>query len=414
MTMKKMILCICTLALLAVACRKEEFQQAPYGEKVPFTDTVKHDVKTLVSMSASHRLLYAAWQKSTVDEAILAALGKTGQVTVFAPDDAAMRAAGFDEAAIAAATPAEMDSLVLLHVVINKLDTVMLGSLNSNIMAFTLLKHHTKLEQVRGVGVVSGRWEPYRFRQYVSIRNGHLWMNGKDAGNAKPQAGTNGILWPISKVAERPRLGLLEFLRSDPRFSIYTNIVHMSDSAWEVLTEGMGYMRDTYVWLVPQDPNYVQADAIFAPTNEAFRKAGFNTVEDLWQLNERSLPFFDWNSYEQIGGLVTDSLLTYHAWGRFYSGTGSWGRGATVPAVFFSDDLRNEFLHDFDVVAFANLGNIAAFTNPLEFTNQGGQVTVKVKGATQPAATIVEKDILTFEGPVHVVDQLILSNKVQF
>lgn len=414
MTMKRTILCICALALLAVACRKEEFQQAPFGEKVPFTDTVKHDVKTLVSMSPSHRLLYAAWQKSKADSAISAALGKTGQVTVFAPDDAAMRAAGFDEAAIAAAPSAEMDSLVLSHIVINKLDSAMTATLDGNMMAFTLLSHNRKMEQVKGVGVVSPGWKPYRIRQYISIKGGHLMMNGKDAGTGKLVAGTNGIFWPVTRVAERPRQSLMDILRNDPRFSIYYGIIEKSDIEYEILTEYMYSPRDTYNWLKPANPDYVQSDGIFLPTNTAFANAGFPTLDDLWRLNERSLPFFDWNTYEVIGGLVTDSLLTYHRWGRVYAFAGAWGRGAIVPALFFSDDLRNEYVKDFDVNAI-EYGGQPAFKNPLEFTNQNGQITVKVKGATtHPAVPIVEKDILTFEGPMHVVDQLILSDKVKF
>lgn len=411
--MKRLILCALSLLTLAAACKKEEFQQEPYGDKVPFTDSATHDLRTLVSLSAAHKLFYAAWQRSNAD-AMIRTQG-VGELTVFAPDDAAMRAAGYNEAAIAAAAATDIDSLVLFHIMGTKLDSVSVAPMKISNSINTLLTHQTLQEYLMVIDHSIPSWRPYRFRQFVCMKDGHLILNGKDAGDAKIMKATNGILWPINHVTQRPHEHMMDVLARDPRFSMLHRLVRETDSLWPIITEYFAGDHTFFNLLYPVQGVNVTNDLFFAPTNEAFAKSGFNSYEELWALNERSMPYFDWDWFElRNGDFVTDSLLAYHLWGRKYAPTGGWGPGVGVGGMFFARDLKNELIGDFEVVARNSLGPVPAYINPLEFGNEGGQVTVKVKGLNKTPAKIIESDIYTYEGPLHVVDHLILSDKVKF
>jgi hypothetical protein len=131
-------------------------------------------------------------------------------------------------------------------------------------------------------------------------------------------------------------------------------------------------------------------------------------------LNSRSMPYLNWDTFEMVNGFVTDSLLAYHAWGRMYTPKGAFGTGNRSVAMFYSNDLDNSIIGNYDLTS-SNGGNLPPYPMTLEFgVGTAGQITVKVKGSTHPAATVTEADINTFQGPLHLVDNLILSNKVQY
>lgn len=410
--MRRMIICTLAVALLAVSCRKEEFQQVPHGEPVPYTDTARYDLTTLLGMT-SHTLFNAAWKKSHLP-AEMKAQGIGVRFTIFAPDDAAMKAAGFDAAAIDASTTEQLDTLLRFHIIPEQLDTLALRQQNGSVRHNTLLKDPVLMEDLNGLGSNVTYPVPYTYRHFTAMKaDGSLLVNGKNAGKATPYYATNGVIWPLNQVLQRPRENVIDFLRRDPRFSIFTALYDQTDAIWKEASMEF-FERYTYQRLSPYNGVTIYADGFFAPTNEAFRKAGFNSAEDLMQLNARSMPYFDWDIFEMRNGFVTDSLLAYHTWGRMYAPSGNWGPGAISVAVFYSNDLTNSVLAGFDLNSISG-GVSSPYTMPLEFgTNNTGQTTIKVKGSSHTPVPITESDINTYQGPVHVMDQLILSNKVQF
>lgn len=410
--MRTLIICTLAVALLAVSCRKEEFQQVPHGEPVPYKDTARYDITTLLGMTP-HTLFHAAWQKSHLSEE-LQAQGAGTRFTILAPDDAAMRAAGYDATAIAASTPEHLDSLLRFHVIPEQLDSVALSQLRGNIRCKSLLKDAVLMEELNDLGSNVTYPVPYTYKQYIILKaDGSLLVNGKNAGKANTYKATNGLIWPVNQVLQRPSEGVLDFLQRDPRFSIFAALYSQTEAIWAEASFGW-FERNTYGRLALYNGNTVRADAFFAPTDEAFRKAGFNSVEDVMQLNARSMPYLDWDYGEMRNGFVSDSLLAYHNWGRIYSPKGAFGEGNISAAVFYSNDLTNANLAGFDLNSSGG-GYSTPYHMPLEFgTNSAGQVTVKVKGSSYAPAAIIEADINTYQGPVHVMDQLILSNKVQF
>jgi hypothetical protein len=248
------------------------------------------------------------------------------------------------------------------------------------------------------------------------MKDGKLILNGKDMGNAKPVAATNGVLWPVNQVPKRPTKHVIDVLREEPRFSMFYRLVRETDSLWPILTEGMsGTEHVIFNGFSAANNVNVSNDAFLLPNNQAFINAGFNTYADLWALNERSMPYFDWDWWEMRNGeFVTDSLVAYHLWGRKFGPTGGWGPGKPIPTMFFQSDLKPELIGNFEVTGYNSLGDVPAFVNPLEFGNEGGVITVRVKGFNKTAAKVVDGDIYTYEGPLHMVDQLFLADKVKF
>lgn len=408
--MRSIIFNILALTLLFLAaCRKEEFQQVPHGEPVPYTDTAKHDLQTLLGMS-QYRLFYTAWQKSHMNE-LMASQEKSIRHTILAPDDAAMQAAGLDAAGIAAQSPEQLDSLLRYHVINEQLDTLALRMQKGNVRKKSLLYHSSLIEDLNSLGSNVTTPTPYNYKHFIGMANGNLLVNGKDAGNAHPLYATNGIIWPVNIVLQRPSENIADFLKRDARFSMLTELLHQTDSIW--LEASMGfYERRYFLKLAPrQSDNLVVSEAFFAPTNEAFRQAGFNSVEDLMKLNARSMPFFDWDIFQMVNGFVTDTLLNYHVWGRMYAPNGIWGNGAESAAVFYSNELNNNMLSGFALNA--GDASIPPYIMPLDFSVAGnGKVSLRPKGSTHEPAVVTEADINTFQGPVHVVDHLLIPENL--
>ncbi|RFS21714.1 hypothetical protein DVR12_13710 [Chitinophaga silvatica] len=410
--MRRIIFYTITCVLLAMACRKAEYQRPPVGEKVPYVDPATSDLKTLLGRS-TQKLFFTAWQRSNMDS-LLNIQGKGIRFTIFVPDDAAMTAAGYTADKIAVAKVADLDSLLLFHVVPEYIDSAVVRSQQGNVRHKSMLKDRTLKEQVTRLGSNVLYTEAYSYKLFIgATADGSLLINGKNSGKVSPLYASNGVIYPITKPLVRPRKTMLNIIDTDPRFTILSGLLKALDSTWEEVTYGW-FERKMYEELNIKIGNLIVSDAFFAPTNEAFKKAGFNSVEDLMALNARSMPYLD----EEEGILynemfVTDSLLAYSQWGRLFSIKSSAGYGDRVSAMFWSNDLNNVMLGNFALITSGN-NVVPIYYVPFDFGTNAGQITVKVKGSSYPAANIVEADIPTLQGPLHAIDNLILGDKVKF
>jgi uncharacterized surface protein with fasciclin (FAS1) repeats len=398
------------MLLFLAACRKEEFQQAPHGEPIPYTDTVRHDLQSLLGMT-QNKLFYAAWQKSHMNE-LIASQSASVRYTILAPDDAAMQAAGLDAAGIAAQSPEQLDSLLRYHVIDEQLDTLTLRMQKGNVRRKSLLYHPSLMENINSLGSNVTTPTPYNYRLFIGMKGGNLLVNGKIAGNAHPSYATNGLIWPVNRVLLRPSENIKDLLQRDPRFSMLAALLHQTDSIWQEVSMG-AFERRYFVKLTPgQYDNVITSEAFFAPTNEAFHHAGFNTVDDLMKLNARSMPFVDWDNAIMVNGFVTDTLLNYNVWGRMWAPTGTWGTGPESSAVFYSNELNNNVLSGFALNGTD--GAIPPYIMPLDFSVTGdGKISLRPKGSTHEPAVITEADINTFQGPVHVIDHLLIPQHLR-
>ena len=399
-----------TMAITA-GCQKTEFMPPPEGEKIEYVDP---NLKVLgETLKASpYQLFYKAYLRSNMDSVLS---GKS-KFTLLTPTDAAMKAAGYTDASIAALTPAQADALVAYYTIRGGFSREELQAKPGNLEGVSLLAN--KKFQVSpfyyGDGTPGMYYDTYYYRQSIRVTGEQFLVNGIPSGDAKSNlAAKNGYVWPIDKMipltSEKTFLGNME---QDPRFSMFVEVQRKADEMHEAIyrqltEENFGY--DPYVpdykrvdYINVMEPGYsgsyrvIGFRMMFAPTNEAFQKAGFQTVEDVlaWNKKYMSIPEPDWDQYDMTKfGFPSDTVLAYHwDFAKALLPTNASVQPRPYYSAFFVNDLRDEYVH-------ASI--------PLTFGVSGDKVTVKIKGSDAPAATILET-INTIQGPMHVVDRLLI------
>jgi hypothetical protein len=428
-------LCGLLALLLMTGCRKDEFIPPPEGEKVPYEDPGYKTLEETLKASP-YQLFLKAYQRSHMDSV----LKGNYEYTLLAPTDAAMQAAGYTEAVIAAMPENAADELVAFLTLRGKISKEALGLKPGNLGAVSLLSRmdlHV-LPFYYGDGTPSSNYDKYYYRNYMAVSGGKLLINGMAAGDVQHALpASNGYIWAVDVVLPKPvDKSFWDVLAADPRFTMFMEIQRKADSTYDIryrkaVEEAIGYDPGGFGWVDAKRTNYepkfdlipdwngttmMEFNMVFAPTNDAFHQAGFQTVEDVMAWNDKyaTSPVFDWNTYEVFPfGFPSDSVLAYHwDFGRDnlqYGGTYGKSAGPTA-TVFYANDLNNAYLGDYPV---NQLPNILNYIMPFSFGKSGdGKPTVQIKGSDAPPATIVET-INTIMGPLHVVDRLLIPKNLK-
>lgn len=414
------------------ACNKTEFLPDPEGAQIPFQEEATQTVEQLLAASTA-KIYYQAWQRSTLKTTITAK-GSKYEYTIFAPDDAAMQAAGFTAAVIQQMPLEELDQLLMLYTTIGKLSAEVIKARSDNYVVKSMLQYPgLYVEYFENPDSYPGGYDHFFYKNYMAISSENLLINGKNTGKLNYFPATNGSLYVIGKAIEKPTKTKLQALMDDGRFTMYLESQRLTDEMYiSKIADGIeplfGYRPDNeeikrdyayerlyydeemaYLDFGYPVPNIV-VTTLFVPTDEAFHKAGFQTVEDIMKMNEeRGDARFDENFFQVMGGYPLDTLLNFHRdWGRFYAPKDpSYGLAKNNLTVFYSNVL-NASLNDYMV----NIGGSSApkygYKMPLTFSMSNNKVQIQVPGADQPAATVIESDINTLNGPIHVVDHLLI------
>ncbi|WP_343303447.1 fasciclin domain-containing protein [Chitinophaga niabensis] len=409
------------LLVLAASCKKEEFMPVPEGGKIPYEE-VTTALQELLN-GTNYQLFKQAWNKSNMNS-ILALKGAKASYTLLVPDDAAMKAAGWNENSINNAAQEDLDTLLMYHTLNGMLDSTAIREQIGNVGRISLLTNPRFTEQLNGPGNAVPYPLPSEYRQYIGItREGELLVNGKGAGTAKPLMAKNGVIWPINKVQVQPGKTILEILQADGRFGLYLEALRINDSLYSAVDGLDVFSMMDYLFLPGLDcrkaeidwdcfcpkytPGMLSRFSLFAPTDDAFKKEGLFTPEDIRELASRSKPAYI--DYVLQGRMTTDSLLSMHVWGM----QGQLMR-VDVPPVFYSNDLTPEKLKFHDIQSGGIFSPVTG-TTPLEFSKDAnGRVQVKYKDSQYEKATVIEGDIQAMQGPIHVVDRLIIPKNFVF
>ncbi len=240
--------------LSIVACERgiQPQDDRPSGARI----RINQSITGIVVGSPNFSLL-----RTAVVRAGLAGALATGNLTVFAPTDAAFQAAGFADAnAINNVNVDALRRILLYHVIGNRFPA---QNLSRTLTGYTTLLN----EQVQ---VVNG--------QSISV-------NGIFVQQANVQA-TNGIIHVINRVLLPPAGNLVEAAVANPNL---TYLVAALQRAGLVQTIGTG-----------------GPFTVFAPTNAAFQAAGFPTIASIQAASPAALA----------------RILTYHVVsGRAFSST---------------------------------------------------------------------------------------------
>ncbi|RFZ95478.1 hypothetical protein D0C36_08130 [Mucilaginibacter conchicola] len=402
------------LVLLFAGCQKTEFIPPAEGEKIPYNPEVNKDLNQVLSQSP-YTIFNAAWKRSTIAEAPVKTNAK---YTLLVPTDAVMQAAGYTADAISKMAVNDVDSLVSYYTIRVKLTKADLQLNGANLEGVSL---HPRADLLTKDGTVNYN-APYYYRHYLGIDGNKLLVNSIPSGDADAAIeATNGSVFPISRLIPVPTKSFVGALEADQRFSMFLEVTRRTDLEHnkqynDLYMENYGfepgddYRRKLYPTEFDIRPGVsVPITMMFAPTNDAFKAAGFNTVEDVLEWNKRAKPMeFDWNIGEPTdAGFPSDTVLNYHwDFGRQNLPYTNMGKDpAPKPTLFFSNDLRNDllgnYLINYDV-------NYVKYLMPYTFTTTAdSKVQMQIKGSAATPATVTET-INTLMGPIHVVDRLLV------
>lgn len=304
----KQLFGILAISLLASSCKKSDDSPAAPGT-----------ITSQVSSGTNFTLL-----KSAVVKANLATtLDGAGPFTVFAPTDDAFAASGISSSVISSLSSDQLKTILLYHTVGSKI-------LAANVPAGP----NAKVTTAGGDSI------------FVTNNSNGVFINGIKVSQADITA-SNGVIHTMPKVLLPPAGNIVQVASADTSFSyLVAAVVRASTGSTNVAAALSGSAILT----------------VFAPTNNAFRAAGFPTIASINSANPNTLA----------------SILTYHV----------------IPGRIFSSDL---------------------VSGAQPTTVNGGNVTISLTGGpsvkgsmNSTPSNIIGTNIMCKNGVIHVIDQVLL------
>ncbi|WP_160717260.1 fasciclin domain-containing protein [Chitinophaga solisilvae] len=396
----KLLWCgLSALILCMSACRRQDIEPDPVGEPVSFNGPDK-TVEQLLEKS-SHTLFYTAWKRSGISEA----LKRKGinAVTVLAPADKALQAGGWTMDRINKATVADLDSLVRYYTSSGRIEQTSLALRPGNYALKTLLLSASIPNFDES--------NPYQYYMYAGRHNDSLYVNGKGVNKwGLAMEATNGTIYPIEQLIPKPETDMLTWLQADGRFTFYLEAMRISDSLY---TDASWWDQQRQnLPLLSAMPMTGGSFTVFAPTNNAFIKSGFTSVEDIRQYAMRALPigepYSDENGYYVYPVSPMDSILLPHRMDQ----TGGNGPISPdrkpLPLLFFNNDMTDNKMLSGMMIWLGNIGQGPNVYVRIEFSNSNGQAAIRRLHSTHTPIPLAEKNIMLLNGLIHVVDEGLL------
>ncbi|PYF74029.1 fasciclin domain-containing protein [Pedobacter nutrimenti] len=425
----KLTAMVLLLMLVITACKKSEFMPDPVGEPIQAPDYPS--LSTL--LGSEYSLFKAAWEKAEMDK-VLGVEETQNKLTFFVPSDKAMGEAGLSSAKIAAATKNDLQDLLRYHIAASNIGLEQLKAAQTDLIIPSLLKHSKFKEGIRREGAVLGT-VPYAYRHSLTVKEGQLLDNGIAVKVSKEASVAKGTALFIDRVLKKPEKQMIDILREDGRFSLYLKAMEISNEAYEqdmilnmypMYKPPLNFLVDAgfhYEGTMYEDvyyPRHLIRFTLFAPTNEAFRQMGIQNEADLRALQNRIPPqdMFNGNELTPI-----DSLLRYQYTAETFSnviynddytmvGLSVQRQKDMNEVTFYGHMLDDRILANYPIMyATINGGSWVSGYVPYRFNRLANhQLTVKhIKANPQPA-TVVEENINTLQGPIHVVDRILVPN----
>lgn len=422
---KLQIIC-CLLAGLAFACKKQEFTLPPVGDKIPYEDEKLPTLKEAIAQSQA-TLFYQAWQRSNIDTILKAQSTSKTYFTVLLPGNAAMESMGYNQQKIESAEPKELDSLLMFYTVRDRITPDELTGKTDNYNAQTLLTRPDLSNTAMNTNAF-----PYNYRVQLLLKDNKTYANGKVAGSGKSISAKDGYIWLLDQPIIKPTKTIVKFLDDDGRFTLLMQLLRYTDAQYDkIAMDATGYPanRATFArafgwdFIIPNPGSSVRqvvATTLFLPTDDAFKAAGFNTLQDLIAFNtRRGLP--RWGTTPTGGGAIlgafaTDTLVNYSVnWGKMFNIPPDHQafRFATNVPVFYSNVMNNAVISGYVITGYLDPGNPKNpdrdYYMPFDFTNDGaGNISLKVKGSEAVPAKITQADMPAIMGPINAIDHFLL------
>ncbi len=281
-------------------------------------NTPTSTIMDIVNNSTNLTILKSALVRTNLD----AMLSQPGPYTLIAPTDASFANAGLDTAAIAKLTDAQLKSILLYH--------ILSGTYPSSALP---VGPNGSLTTSSGDSI------------FVTNTGDFIYVNG-NALAVTDVVASNGIMHSIVKTLIPATGNIVQELGADTVFSYLSAAISRADQGTQEVIAALSGPIVT----------------VFAPTNAAFRSAGFATINDINNANPDSLA----------------NIVLYNA----------------LHGRLFSSDL-------------ANGGTVRAINDSILVVNAGSPVTVKgTKNAT--SANVIGYDFVAHNGVIEATDQVLL------
>ncbi len=405
-----------SVGLMTGSCKKVEEPPTRVGEQLPFSGPTKTLVQLLDSMP-DVSLYKAMYHRSDIQHYMdsLANGSQDVPYILFAPTDKALMAAGYTADVIAAAPGAQLDTLVRYLTLPGK---SIPPTVTTGLTCYPLMYPDRAMQRSEPYPPFSD-FLPYYYILAVTFDGSTLILNGsKVSSQGTPVSGTNGSIYRIDTLIQKPAYELYEVVSSDTTLSLFLASMRLNDSIYQDkgILSGPGYLTnycDTG-GLQFSVGGYRGAGAqpfadVLAPTNAAFRKAGLGSVDAIRDFLSQSVitgPDYDY-SYMQTN---LDSIFQYHL---FY-----FNQALLVapPGIFFTYSAFGNYVYTTDMANNPTLvqrsadpgdGTLHLFNNVF-FENRGGQIVVHRADKPSITANIVgPSNVTTLNGVLHRVDNLL-------
>ncbi|QIH35383.1 fasciclin domain-containing protein [Sphingobacterium sp. DR205] len=407
-------LAIFAVVLLFSGCKKTEFMPDAVGEEIP----VPTYPSLLEGLPENTSLFKAMWQKADMDK-VLATEQAQAKLTFLVSNNSAMETAGYTAVKIQQLTKDSLQTVLRYHVLNGAISSDQLAMIGRDLTYFTLLKHPKFLDGEPRDGTLV-RTVPYFYRQQLSMDGGNFIIDGKKLKIGQELAVAQGHVFIIEQVLKAPQKQMYDFLVKDGRFSLYLKSMELSNTEYANdfmmnMYPGFGlpvrfmldwnyYFEGTFHYS-SERPRHVIHCTLFAPTDAAFNRMGIYTEADLRALNGRiETPWY----YETNQLTPVDSLLKYQYIGGARLETG-YNEDYSMVTV---DVQMDRFLNNATIFSqMLDNNRLTEFKNIYHrFYHEGNRIRVgHVKSKEQPS-DIIEENINTIQGPVHVVDRIIVPD----
>jgi uncharacterized surface protein with fasciclin (FAS1) repeats len=399
-------LLVLTLLCILSACLKPSDSDMAVSHSLPFENG---DLNNALSKEASLKLFYQAYVRLQISTR----LDTTKGYTIFAPVDAAMIAAGLNESTIGSLPIDSLSKLITPHFANSAVDEVSFTSSQLSLQLMTF-RQDTSFSQATGHTV-------YTAPLYVEEVADQINFNGFPVTKAGPVIpASNGYIYPITHILPGiPNQTLTDVINSQPDLSLFKAALEISDSirwdnlmnlygAFDINTKDLGWLSHTRV-----NPVYTGfTPTILAPTNAAFNKAGFHTVEDIREYALRS---------PAGSGYYTpmDSITKRHF---IYNVTVANKNNITSFVILYSDFIRPQIVNNdmYNVYLGRTTNDMFEGLNiatALQFSVQQGVAYVKWNDQSAPVLIQQDEDpihpvrnFITTYGALYKVDQLFYPN----
>jgi hypothetical protein len=387
------------LLWLAVSCSKNEEPPKQVGQVVPFQAGTNRTLVQVMDSIPDLRIYDSIYHHSDLGHTLDSLRGAGGALyTLFAPSDAAFQKAGITLAQVGSYAPAVLDSIVFYLTVTGPYTTQGLSGqvgyqpLNTFLQVTSIASSYVSQFYPYSNGYSSQY--PYIYSLTVGWTSG-LMLNGKAAAAAGVQglAATDGVLWELDTVILKPTQEAYAVIAGDTSFNFYMAVCRFDDSCYAA---NVYNARDTPLLQMQQGQN---ARTYFVPTNNAFRKAGFQSVSDIYAYILTSQDIITGNFYDpNYNTLLTnvDSILNFCQ---------------TTGVLYTQDILHNTTLSSY-VESPTGSGQYGQHPTFLftTFAAVNGQVVLHRQDfpGGRAATVIAPADITTLNGVVHSLDNLLL------